>query len=74
MVWIEEQKPKQLAECILELLNNNSWRREIGAKLRKRAALYLNWEAIADRTLAVYADALKHKPNENEMVALPQVR
>ena len=73
-VWIEEQNPKQLAESILELLNNNSRRCEIGARLRKRAELYLNWDAIADRTLAVYAGALRHKPNENEMVALPQVR
>jgi len=60
-VWMEEENPQQLAECVLELLNNHSRRCELGAKLRKRAELCLNWDIVADRTLSVYASALSRK-------------
>jgi len=66
-VWVEEENPQDLAERILELLNDPARRCEIGAKLRKRAELYLNWDSIADRTLAVYASAVKNKSNRTAL-------
>lgn len=62
-VWIDEENAEQLAERMIELLNNDQLRREIGANLRKRAELYLSWDVIADRTLEVYESALRHKTN-----------
>jgi glycosyltransferase involved in cell wall biosynthesis len=60
-VWVDEEHPEQLATRIMELLGSEQLRREIGAKLLKRAENYLRWEAIADRTLEVYEQSAKKR-------------
>ena len=57
-IWIEEDNAPQLAERILELLDNESRQREIGARLLQRAKQHLSWEVIADQTLGIYADVI----------------
>jgi glycosyltransferase involved in cell wall biosynthesis len=56
-IWIEEANPDQLAERIVELTGNPEKRREIGARLLKRAQEMLSWDVIAERTLEVYQNA-----------------
>lgn len=56
-IWVDESNPEQLAERVIQLLSNDSWREEIGAKLRKRAQECLSWNVIADRTLQIYQEA-----------------
>lgn len=62
-VWIDEANPKQLAESMAGLLSNEQLRREIGAKLRKRAELFLSWDKIAAQTIGIYESCLRHKRN-----------
>lgn len=62
-VWIDEENPGQLADRIIELLNNDKLRLEIGAQLRERAKRYLSWDVVADETLKVYEAALMNQIN-----------
>jgi glycosyltransferase involved in cell wall biosynthesis len=60
-VWVEEDNPEQLAERILELLEDEQRRKKISAGLRKRAEDTLNWDLIAEQTLGVYRAAIAAK-------------
>lgn len=60
-VWVDERNPVQLAERIMELLESDERRRELGDKLLRRAQDYLSWEVIADRTLNVYEESARSK-------------
>lgn len=60
-VWVEENNPEQLAEQVIELLGNESLRREIGSRLLKRAQKFLSWDVIAERTLEIYEQSAKKK-------------
>ena len=56
-IWVEENNPEQLAERIIQLLDNDGLRREVGAKLFQRAQKCLSWDVIASRTLEIYEEA-----------------
>jgi len=60
-VWVDEENPEQLTERIIELLGSEQLRREIGARLLKRAEDFLQWDVIAERTLRVYREAAENK-------------
>jgi glycosyltransferase involved in cell wall biosynthesis len=60
-VWVDEENPEQLTERIIELLGSEQLRREIGARLLKRAEDFLQWDVIAERTLRVYREAVENK-------------
>jgi glycosyltransferase involved in cell wall biosynthesis len=60
-VWVDEENPEQLAERITELLGSEQLRREIGARLLKRAEDFLQWDVIAEQTLKVYQESAKKK-------------
>jgi glycosyltransferase involved in cell wall biosynthesis len=60
-IWIDEDSPQQLADRISALLGNPEMRREIGARLLKRAKSFLSWDAVADRTLQVYEPSMRNR-------------
>ncbi|MBS1824097.1 MAG: glycosyltransferase family 4 protein [Acidobacteria bacterium] len=61
-IWVDTNDPERLADCMMALLADGKLSREIGARLRKRAELFLSWDVIADRTLEIYAKAMARKP------------
>jgi glycosyltransferase involved in cell wall biosynthesis len=60
-VWIDEENPEQLAAQIVELLGNEQRRREIAARLLRRAEGFLQWDVVAEWTLNVYEESAKQK-------------
>lgn len=60
-IWIDENNAQQLATRILELLDDESLREEIGARLLKRAQDYLSWDVIADQTIKIYEQAIRKR-------------
>ena len=60
-IWVDENKPDQLASRVLELLGSESAWQEASAKVRKRAEEHLSWDLIAEKTLAVYEQAIVNK-------------
>lgn len=54
---VSETKSRQLAELILELLQSQTLREQIGARLRARAEQLLGWDTIASQTLEIYQGA-----------------
>jgi glycosyltransferase involved in cell wall biosynthesis len=65
-VWVDEENPEQLAERIIELLGSEQLRREIGARLLKRAEDFLQWDVIAKRTLQVYEESGEKKARSQQ--------
>jgi glycosyltransferase involved in cell wall biosynthesis len=63
-VWVDENNPEQLAERILGLLSNEPARRQIGARLLKRAETFLQWDVIADQTLKIYEDSMQENTGQ----------
>ena len=51
---IEPRNPLQLAERIIDLLNNPALRSRLGHAARRRVEEIFSWDVIADRTLDVY--------------------
>jgi glycosyltransferase involved in cell wall biosynthesis len=62
-IWVQENDAEQLAGKITELLNDERLRQEVSQALCKRAKQFLSLDAVADRTLDVYGQALKKKGN-----------
>jgi glycosyltransferase involved in cell wall biosynthesis len=60
-VLVDEKNPEQLAERIIELLNNEPSRLLLGKQLLKRAEAFLQWDVIADQTLKIYEEAVHPK-------------
>jgi glycosyltransferase involved in cell wall biosynthesis len=60
-IWVDENNAEQLANRITELLDSETLRREVGARLLKRAQDALSWDVIADRTLSIYDQAIASK-------------
>jgi len=59
---VPPEDPEALAEALTALLNDAGRRREMGNAARKYSETHLNWQAIAQQTLAVYEDALRDTP------------
>jgi glycosyltransferase involved in cell wall biosynthesis len=64
-VWVDENSPEQLAERMIELLNNEPCRRQLGDQLLKRAETFLRWDVIADQTLKIYEESMRKKIEQN---------
>lgn len=60
-IWIEEGNATQLADRVMDLLGDAALWQRTSDGLRKRAREFLSMDVIADQTLAVYRDALKHR-------------
>jgi glycosyltransferase involved in cell wall biosynthesis len=60
-VWVDENNPEQLAGRMIELLNNEPSRRQLGNQLLKRAETFLRWDVIADQTLKIYEESILKK-------------
>jgi glycosyltransferase involved in cell wall biosynthesis len=60
-IWIENENSEQLADRIEELVGSEGLRRELGKRLRKRAEQHLSWDAVADRTMTIYRQAVSRK-------------
>lgn len=60
-IWIDENSSEQLAARIIELIESEQLRAEIGARLLKRAQDYLSWDVIADQTLKIYEEAERQR-------------
>ena len=58
-IWITKDDTDQLVEQIEKLLGSEELRRDLSQRLRKRAEQFLNWDAVANRTSAVYDLALR---------------
>jgi glycosyltransferase involved in cell wall biosynthesis len=63
-VWVDENSPEPLAERIIEVLNNEPRRRQLGNQLLKRAETFLQWGVIADQTLKIYEDTIHKKTGQ----------
>jgi len=64
-VWVDENSPEHLAERIIELLDNEPCRRQLGNQLLKRAETFLRWDVIADQTLKIYEESMHKKIGED---------
>ncbi len=64
-IWVEENNPQQLANQIIRLLRDDGLRRDVGVRLLRRAQEHLKWEIIANQTLEIYKEALRHKTQLN---------
>jgi glycosyltransferase involved in cell wall biosynthesis len=51
---VDPNKTQQLAARILELLQSETLRQQVGARLRARAEKLLGWDTIAEQTLRIY--------------------
>lgn len=60
-VWVEENNPRQIADRIIELLDNDQMRKDLGARMLKRAHEFLSWDVVADRTLQIYEESARKK-------------
>ncbi len=57
-VWVDENNPEQLADRIVELLEDEQLRKNLAAGLRKRAEEALSWDLIARQTMDIYRAAI----------------
>ncbi len=62
-IWIDNDNTEQIAAQIEKLLGSEQLRRDLGKRLRQRAEQVLSWDAVAERTLAVYDQAIRRKMN-----------
>ena len=60
-VWVDENSPEQLAERMLELLQSEPRRRQLGQQLLQRAEACLRWDVIAEQTLKIYEASIQKK-------------
>ena len=60
-VWLESDGAEEIAAKVEGLLRSENLRRDLGRRLRRRAEEHLSWDAVAERTLAVYERALQRK-------------
>ena len=58
-LYVAEVSPRKLAEAILQLLDDEPQRREMGQRGFHRLHNELNWEKSVDQLLAAYAAALR---------------
>jgi glycosyltransferase involved in cell wall biosynthesis len=60
-IWVDENNPEQLAAKMIELLDSQTLRQQVGARLLKRAQEHLDWNVVAAQTLVVYEEAKARK-------------
>jgi starch synthase len=58
-IWINDDNAEEIAGQVEKVLASAELRRDLSARLRKRAEHHLTWDAVADDTLAVYERALE---------------
>jgi glycosyltransferase involved in cell wall biosynthesis len=58
---VDENNPEQLAAKMIELLDSQTLRQQVGARLLKRAQEHLDWNVVAAQTLVVYEEAKARK-------------
>ncbi len=63
--WVETDDPEGLANAIVDLLSDETRRRNMAAKGRKRAETLFNWDTIARKTLHSYEMAIRNKGRHN---------
>jgi len=56
-VWIDEDNPVQLAGRIIDLLEDETLRRDYASRLRRHAEQFLAWDVIARETFEIYRSA-----------------
>ncbi len=67
---VEPDNAQQLADRMEAVLGDGRLRTELAEKLRRHAAERLGWDNVADRTLEVYADALRAKNPARKLAAV----
>jgi glycosyltransferase involved in cell wall biosynthesis len=60
-VFFESKNTEELGKLLAYYLNNNEERELMSKKAKERATLVYSWDAIAERTFAVYEKALANK-------------
>ena len=60
-IWIEEDNAQQLADRVMELLDDTALWQSTSERLRTHARDFLSMDVIAESTLRLYQDALGHK-------------
>jgi glycosyltransferase involved in cell wall biosynthesis len=55
-IWIDENNAEQLAENVVQLLQDEQLRSVAAARAMQRAQDYLRWDLIAEQTLRIYRD------------------
>jgi glycosyltransferase involved in cell wall biosynthesis len=56
-MYVREHSAIEIADAIEKLLGNESLRRELGDRARKRAIELLDWNVLASKTLHLYEEA-----------------
>lgn len=62
-IWIDENNPAQLADRVMELLDDAALWQRTSDRLRQRAKEFLSFDVIAGRTVDLYQDVLKNRAN-----------
>jgi len=57
-MYVPPNDPPALAFAIRSLLENTRLREDLGKMVRQRALEYLSWDAIAEKTIAIYQSVL----------------
>lgn len=66
VVWVQENNPEQLAGEIERLLANPELSNDLTRRAYERAKRLLSWEAVAEKTVGLYRDALKARASVPE--------
>jgi glycosyltransferase involved in cell wall biosynthesis len=72
-IWVDENNPLQLAERVLELLDNEELHQQVGNRLLKRAEQALSWRIVAGQTLQIYEQILQQRQAVKGTRALSEV-
>jgi glycosyltransferase involved in cell wall biosynthesis len=64
-IWLESDSTDEIATQIERLLGADALRRDLSKRLRKRAEECLDWDVVAESTLAVYERAIERKMKQN---------
>ena len=64
-IWLESDGAEEIAAQIERLLGADTLRRDLSRRLRQRAEQFLNWDVVAENTLAVYARSIERKIGQN---------
>ncbi|MEQ8675444.1 MAG: glycosyltransferase family 4 protein [Aggregatilineales bacterium] len=54
IIIVEPHQPEELAQVIIDLLEDDTRRNRIGEKARQTIAKYFSWESVCQKTIAVY--------------------
>jgi glycosyltransferase involved in cell wall biosynthesis len=55
-IYVEEDSPEQLAECMIDLMDHPEAVISLGQRLRQRAGERFSWDRVAGDVLRIYEE------------------